>query len=102
MNYKEFAELLDKYKDEKFSIMAFPCNQFGGQEPGTADEIAAFAAERGFVGAAALLMAKVDVNGPTASPVFDWSLLFSRFVGGEGGVKGCSAPPPPTTHTHLK
>ena len=49
----------------------------------------------GFVGAAALLMAKVDVNGPTASPVFDWSLLFSRFVGGEGGVKGCSAPPPP-------
>ena len=43
--------------------------QFGGQEPGTNEEIKKFAADRKFVG---LLMDKVDVNGETASPVFKY------------------------------
>ena len=47
--------------------MLFPCNQFGGQEPGSNAEIKAFAAARGYTG---LLMDKVDVNGANASPVY--------------------------------
>ncbi|KAG2489497.1 hypothetical protein HYH03_011950 [Edaphochlamys debaryana] len=50
--------------------MAFPCNQFGGQEPGTNAEIKAFAQARGFEGAGALLMDKIDVNGGGMSPVY--------------------------------
>ena len=54
-------------------IVAFPCNQFGSQEPGTAEEIAAFAAKRGFPPPpAGIVMAKVNVNGKEASPVFDY------------------------------
>ena len=55
--------------------MAFPCNQFGFQEPGTNEEIKAFAEARGFQG---LLMDKVKVNGSGASPVFDYLKVASR------------------------
>lgn len=63
---QEFAQLADMY-GSKLAIVAFPCNQFGQQEPGSAAEIKAFAREHRFTG---LLMDKVDVNGPNASPVF--------------------------------
>uniref|UniRef100_A0A061S317 Glutathione peroxidase n=1 Tax=Tetraselmis sp. GSL018 TaxID=582737 RepID=A0A061S317_9CHLO len=49
--------------------MAFPCNQFAHQEPGTNQEIKQFAQEHGFSG---ILMDKVDVNGPGAHPVYRW------------------------------
>lgn len=66
-NYKEFVVLKDKYAAQGLEIMAFPCNQFGGQEPGTNAEIKKFAADRGFKG---LLMDKIDVNGANTSPVY--------------------------------
>ena len=50
-------------------ILAFPCNQFGKQEPGTAEEIRAFA--DGY-GVQFDMFAKVDVNGPHAHPVFQF------------------------------
>ncbi|KAG2435399.1 hypothetical protein HXX76_007471 [Chlamydomonas incerta] len=68
----EFASLLGKYPATDLTIVAFPCNQFGGQEPGTNAEIKAFAAARGFSGAGALLMDKVDVNGANTSPVYNF------------------------------
>ncbi len=40
--YKGLQELYEKYKDQNFEILAFPCNQFGAQESGTNEEIAAF------------------------------------------------------------
>ena len=44
--YEGLQKLFDSYKDKGFSVLAFPCNQFGAQEPGTDEEIAAFARNR--------------------------------------------------------
>uniref|UniRef100_A0A7S0IE86 Glutathione peroxidase n=1 Tax=Micromonas pusilla TaxID=38833 RepID=A0A7S0IE86_MICPS len=55
--------------------MAFPCNQFGGQEPGDAAQIKQFAKDHGFP-SDGYLMAKVNVNGPKASEV--WKYLKAR------------------------
>ena len=57
-------------KDKGFAVLAFPCNQFGGQEPGSSDEIAEFCSVN--FGVTFPLLKKVDVNGADASPVFDW------------------------------
>ncbi|GJN40686.1 hypothetical protein PR202_gb29947 [Eleusine coracana subsp. coracana] len=45
-NYTELSQLYEKYKDQGFEVLAFPCNQFGGQEPGTNEEIVQFACTR--------------------------------------------------------
>mmetsp|Transcript_83438 Transcript_83438/g.226168 ORF Transcript_83438/g.226168 Transcript_83438/m.226168 type:complete len:124 (+) Transcript_83438:131-502(+) len=67
-------------------VLAFPCNQFGGQEPGTNAEIRAFAEGFGISvntqGSSFMLMDKVDVNGPNEHPV--WSFLKKN--GGAGDV----------------
>lgn len=68
--YKGLEALWQKYRDRGFEVIAFPCNQFGGQEPGDADEIAEFC-EVNF-GLSFPLMGKVEVNGPGADPLFDW------------------------------
>mmetsp|Transcript_71047 Transcript_71047/g.151989 ORF Transcript_71047/g.151989 Transcript_71047/m.151989 type:complete len:107 (+) Transcript_71047:336-656(+) len=56
--------------------MAFPCNQFGGQEPGSESEIKAFAEKQGVPCAdpaqGFLMMSKVDVNGPETHPVYQF------------------------------
>mmetsp|Transcript_5994 Transcript_5994/g.10811 ORF Transcript_5994/g.10811 Transcript_5994/m.10811 type:complete len:109 (-) Transcript_5994:416-742(-) len=69
-----------KYEGKPFSIMAFPCNQFMGQEPGTNAEIKSFAQSKGFSG---LLMDKVEVNGGGSSPVYKWLKMAS---GDEGPI----------------
>lgn len=69
LNYREFKALLDKYQDRGLLIQAFPCNQFGFQEPGSNASIKSFAAGKGFQG---ILMDKIKVNGSSASPVFDF------------------------------
>lgn len=68
--YKGLEVLWRKYRDRGFEVIAFPCNQFGGQEPGSADEIASFC-EANF-GLSFPLMAKVEVNGPGADPLYEW------------------------------
>ncbi|AIT78551.1 glutathione peroxidase [Novosphingobium pentaromativorans] len=68
--YKGLEALWQKYRDRGFEVIAFPCNQFGGQEPGSADEIAEFC-EVNF-GLSFPLMGKIEVNGPGADPLFDW------------------------------
>jgi len=68
--YKGLEALWRKYGDRAFEVIAFPCNQFGGQEPGTADEISSFC-EVNF-GVSFPLMAKVDVNGASADPLYQW------------------------------
>jgi len=68
--YKGLEALWRKYRDRGFEVVAFPCNQFGGQEPGDADQIAEFC-EVNF-GLSFPLMGKVEVNGPGADPLFDW------------------------------
>lgn len=67
-------------RTRRIQIVCFPCNQFGGQEPGTNAEIKAFAADKfGFEGAGVNLMDKIDVNGANTSPV--WQFLKENFPG---------------------
>ena len=66
-NYAQLAELHSKFADKGLRILAFPCNQFGNQEPGTNEEIKEFAKARG---AEYDLFAKIDVNGDTTHPLF--------------------------------
>ncbi|MCJ2182615.1 glutathione peroxidase [Novosphingobium sp. 1949] len=68
--YKGLEALWRDYRDRGFEVIAFPCNQFGGQEPGSADEIAQFC-EVNF-GLSFPLMGKVEVNGANADPLFAW------------------------------
>ena len=68
--YDGLEKLFQEYKDKGFEVLAFPCNQFGGQEPGNAEEIEQFCKVN--FGLTFPLMQKVEVNGDTASPLFDW------------------------------
>jgi len=68
--YQGLQELHDAYADRGFSVLGFPCDQFGGQEPGNESEIAAFC-ERNY-GVSFPLFAKVEVNGAGAHPLFAW------------------------------
>ncbi len=66
--YKGLEALHEQYGDKGFKVLGFPCNQFGQQEPGDAQEIAQFC-ELNF-GVKFPLFAKVDVNGANADPLF--------------------------------
>ena len=78
--YAGLEALYKKYKDRGLVVLGFPCNQFGGQDPGTDDEIASFC-EINF-GVTFPLMAKIKVNGKEADPLF--AFLKER-APGEGG-----------------
>ncbi|XP_050379160.1 probable phospholipid hydroperoxide glutathione peroxidase [Argentina anserina] len=67
-NYTELAQLYEKYKTQGLEILAFPCNQFGAQEPGSNDEIVEFACTR--FKAEYPIFDKVDVNGDKATPLY--------------------------------
>ena len=69
-NYRGLQLLQERHQEQQFSVLAFPCNQFGGQEPGDRDAILAFA--RGKYGATFPIFDKVDVNGLNAHPVWKW------------------------------
>ena len=66
--YAGLEELQKRYAAKGFAVLAFPCNQFGAQEPGTEKEIAQFC-ETSF-GVSFPLFAKVEVNGDGAHPLF--------------------------------
>lgn len=68
--YKGLEELHKKYAAKGLAILGFPCNQFGGQEPGNAEEIQNFC-ELNF-GVTFPVLAKVEVNGSGAEPLFQY------------------------------
>jgi glutathione peroxidase len=68
--YEGLQKLYDGYADRGFTVLGFPCDQFGHQEPGAEDEIAEFC-ERNY-GVAFPMFAKVDVNGKDAHPLYKW------------------------------
>eukprot|EP01126_Amoeba_proteus_P014562 TRINITY_DN1642_c0_g1_i2.p1 TRINITY_DN1642_c0_g1~~TRINITY_DN1642_c0_g1_i2.p1 ORF type:complete len:154 (-),score=25.62 TRINITY_DN1642_c0_g1_i2:68-529(-) len=69
-NYEMLNEMYDRYyHTTEFEIVAFPCNQFGRQEPGTNQEIKEFATKHGVK---FQLMNKIDVNGPDAPELWRW------------------------------
>ncbi|KAA0768208.1 MULTISPECIES: glutathione peroxidase [Bacillus] len=103
--YKGLQEVYDKYKDQGLEILGFPCNQFGGQEPGTEADITSFC-ELNY-GVNFPMFAKVDVKGDKAHPLYTYmteqapGLLgmkavkwnFTKFlIGKDGKVVGRFAP----------
>ncbi|WP_053992895.1 glutathione peroxidase [Mangrovimonas sp. TPBH4] len=82
--YEELEELYETYKDQ-LMIIGLPCNQFGGQEPGNADEIKTFC-ERNY-GVTFLITEKIDVKGDQQHPLYQW--LTDKDINGvsSSGVK---------------
>jgi glutathione peroxidase len=66
--YAGLEKLYRTYKERGLEVLGFPCNQFGGQEPGTAAEIGVFC-ERNY-GVSFPMFAKIDVNGDKAHPLY--------------------------------
>ncbi len=66
--YKQLQALHNKYAEKGLAVMGFPCNQFGEQEPGTADEIKDFCQKN--YGVKFNLFAKIEVNGEGACPLY--------------------------------
>ena len=67
--YEGLERLHERYGDRGFSVVGFPCNQFGGQEPGTAGEIREFCSAT--YGVSFPLFEKIEVNGPGRHPVYE-------------------------------
>ena len=95
--YEGLEKLWKDHRDEGLVVLGFPCNQFGAQEPGTADEIGEFCQAN--YGVSFPMFAKVDVNGDDTHPVWEWlkdskgGLLgdrikwnFTKFLVGRDGV----------------
>ena len=68
--YQGLQELYDKYKEQGFDILDFPCNQFMGQAPGSAEEINTFCTLNYHTTFPRFV--KIKVNGKEAEPLFDW------------------------------
>ena len=83
--YEGLETLYRDYKDRGLTILAFPCNQFGAQEPGTAEEIASFCALTYDV--TFPVLAKIDVNGPDAHPLYAYLKHEQKGLLGTEGVK---------------
>jgi len=83
--YQGREELYRNYKERGLEVLGFPCNQFGQQEPGTADEIGTFC-ERNY-GVSFPMFAKIDVNGPNAHPIFQILKASKRGILGTGRIK---------------
>lgn len=83
--YKGLQKLYTDHHEKGLVILGFPCNQFGGQEPGTEEEIAAFCEEK--YGVTFPLFSKVDVNGKDAAPLFQYLTGDSAPLADKGPVK---------------
>lgn len=83
--YEGLEALQRNYADRGFEVLGFPCNQFGHQEPGNAEEIASFCKLTYDVSFP--LMKKVDVNGSDAIPLYDWLKAEAPGVLGTKAVK---------------
>ena len=68
--YAGLQELHDQYSERGLTILALPCNQFGGQEPGANSEIQEFCQVN--FGLSFPVMGKLDVNGSSAHPLYEW------------------------------
>ena len=83
--YEGLEALQRKFAERDFEVLGFPCNQFGAQEPGNADEIASFCKLTYDVSFPVLK--KVDVNGGGASPLYDWMKAEAPGLMGSKSVK---------------
>ena len=77
--------LYTRYKNHGFEVLGFPCNQFGAQEPGSADEIGSFCQKN--YGVTFPMYARIDVNGDNAHPLFQHLNKEARGLLGSEGIK---------------
>lgn len=83
--YEGLEALYKAHKDRGLTILGFPCNQFGSQEPGTAEEIGSFCSLTYDV--TFPMMSKIDVNGPSAHPLYAYLKKQQKGVLGTEGIK---------------
>ena len=80
--FSGLEKLYQQYKDQGLEVLGFPCNQFGGQDPGSNREIGAFCQKN--YGVSFPMFAKVDVKGTEAHPVFRYLTNNSKGILGNG------------------
>ncbi|HXW47195.1 MAG TPA: glutathione peroxidase [Streptosporangiaceae bacterium] len=83
--YAGLEDLHKRFADRGFSVVGFPCNQFGGQEPGTAGEIAEFCSAT--YGVTFPMFEKIDVNGPNRHPIYTELTAAADGAGESGDVQ---------------
>lgn len=83
--YTGLQKLYDTYKDKGLVVLGFPCNQFGGQEPGTEEEIKDFCNTN--YGVNFPMFAKIDVNGDNAHPLYVYLKAQAKGVLGSQAIK---------------
>ncbi len=83
--YTGLEQLQQRYGDEGFSVLGFPCNQFGGQEPGSAEEIATFCSTT--YGVTFPMFEKIDVNGPDRHPIYAELTAVADGDGHDGDIR---------------
>jgi len=83
--YAGLETLWQRYGARGLEVLAFPCNQFGNQEPGSAEEIDQFCQVN--FGLSFPLMGKVEVNGPAATPLYQWLKEEAPGLLGSKGIK---------------
>jgi len=83
--YTGLEELQSTYADRGFSVLGFPCNQFGGQEPGSAEEIAEFCSTT--YGVSFPMFEKIEVNGPGRHPIYEELTAVADAEGVDGDIR---------------
>lgn len=83
--YTALEALQQKYGERGFTVVGFPCNQFGGQEPGTAEQIQTFCSTNYSV--TFPLMEKVEVNGPGAHAIYQELTTLTDNTGHSGDIQ---------------
>lgn len=83
--YEGLEALYQKYKDQGFVVLGFPCNQFGRQEPGNETDIAEFCQLN--YGVSFPMFAKIDVNGDDADPIFKYLKKSQKGILGSEKIK---------------
>jgi len=83
--YATLEALQDKYAAKGFTVVGFPCNQFGGQEPGSAEEIQTFCSTK--YGVSFPLTEKIEVNGAGKHPIYDVLTKIPDATGRKGDIQ---------------
>jgi len=83
--YEGLEKVYEQFKDKGVEVLGFPCNQFGSQEPGGAEEIGAFC-EKNY-GVKFPMFAKIDVNGENAHPLYKFLKSEGRGILGSEAIK---------------
>lgn len=78
-------QLHERFVERGLSVIGFPCNQFGGQDPGADEQILGFCQKN--YGVSFAMMSKVEVNGPGAHPLFQWLTRSAPGILGTQAIK---------------